>query len=59
MLKKWGDLQVSLAQTRQKYIPMFEKVLPGKKVALFAQIDRRLYTLMDLQTASEVPLVIQ
>ena len=59
MLKKWGDLQVNLAQTRQKYIPMFEKVLPGKKVALFAQIDRRLYTLMDLQTSSEVPLVIQ
>lgn len=59
MLKKWGDLQVLLAQTRQKYVPLFEKVLPGKKVALFAQIDRRLYNLMDLQTSSEVPLVIQ
>jgi len=34
-------------------------VLPGKKAALFFQIDRRLYALMDLQTASEVPLVLQ
>jgi hypothetical protein len=59
MLKRWGELQVATAQTRQKYLPMFEKVLPGKKAALFFQIDRRLYALMDLQTASEVPLVLQ
>ena len=59
MLKRWGDWQVSLAQTRQKYIPIVRKVLPGKKAALFFQIDRRLYTLMDVQIASEIPLVIQ
>ena len=34
-------------------------MLPGKKAALFFQIDRRLYELMDLQVASQVPLVIQ
>ena len=44
---------------RQKFAPLFEKVLSGKKAALFFQIDRRLYALMDLQTASEVPLVLQ
>jgi len=59
MIKQWADIQVGLAQTRQKYIPMFEKVVPGKKAALFLQIDRRLYELMDLQIASEVPLVLQ
>ena len=59
MIKQWADIQVGLAQTRQKYIPMFEKVVPGKKAALFLQIDRRLYGLMDLQIASEVPLVLQ
>ena len=59
MIKRWSQIQVELAQARQKYIPLFEKVLPGKKAALFFQIDRRLYGLMDLQTASEVPLVIQ
>ena len=59
MLKRWSDIQVRLAQTRQKYVPLFERVIPGKKAALFLQIDRRLYALMDLQTASEIPLVIQ
>lgn len=59
MIKRWSDIQVRQAQTRQKYIPIIEKVLPGKKAALFFQIDRRLYALMDIQVASEVPLVIQ
>ena len=59
MLKRWSDEQVALAQTRQKYIPLVQKVIPGKKAALFFQIDRRLYAAMDLQVASEIPLVIQ
>jgi len=59
MIKRWSEIQVGLAQTRQKYIPIVEKVVPGKKAALFFQIDRRLYELMDLQVASAVPLVIQ
>jgi hypothetical protein len=59
MLKKWSDLQVQTAQTRQKYVPMVEKVIPGSKAARFFQIDRRLYAMMDLQTTSEVPLLTQ
>jgi hypothetical protein len=59
MIKRWSDIQVLQAQTRQKYVPLFEKVIPGKKAALFLQVDRRLYALMDLQVASEVPLVLQ
>jgi hypothetical protein len=59
MIKRWSQIQVELAQTRQRYVPVVEKVLPGKKAALFFQIDRRLYELMDLQVASQVPLVIQ
>ena len=59
MIKRWSDLQVALAQTRQKYVPLIQKVLPGRKAALFFQIDRRLYALMDLQVASEIPLIVQ
>ena len=59
MIKRWSEIQVELAQTRHKYVPLVEKTLPGKKAALFFQIDRRLYELMDLQVASQVPLVIQ
>jgi len=59
MIKRWSDIQVDVAKTRQKYIPLVEQVIPGRKAALFFQIDRRLYALMDIQTASQIPLVIQ
>jgi len=59
MIKRWSDIQVEVAKTRQRYVPLVEKVIPGRKAALFFQIDRRLYALMDIQTASEIPLVIQ
>jgi len=59
MIKRWSTIQVELAQTRLKFVPLVEKVISGKKAALFFQIDRRLYALMDLQTASQVPLVLQ
>jgi hypothetical protein len=59
MIKRWSDIQVEQAKTRQKWVPLIEKVIPGKKAALFFQIDRRLYALMDMQVASEIPLVIQ
>jgi hypothetical protein len=59
LISRWADIQVKQAQTRQKYIPIVEKVIPGRKAALFFQIDRRLYALMDLQVASQIPLVAQ
>ena len=59
LLKKSGEIQTGMLQVRQKYVPLVEKALPGKKAALFFQIDRRLHMLIDLQIASEVPLVIQ
>ena len=59
MIKRWVEIQIGRDQLRQKYIPLFEKVIPGRKVALFFQIDRRLYALLDIQVSSEVPLIIQ
>ena len=59
MIKKWADMQVELTQVRLKYIPIIGKVLPGRKTALFFQIDRRLYALMDLQTSALLPLMAQ
>jgi hypothetical protein len=59
MIKRWAEIQIGQAQTRQKYIPLFEKAIPATKVARFYQIDRRLYLLLDLQVASQVPLILQ
>ena len=59
LIRKWAEIQVQQAQTRQKYIPLIEKTIPGKKAALFFQVDRRLYALMDMQVARQIPLVVQ
>jgi hypothetical protein len=58
-MKRWGHLLVEIAQTRERYIPLFEKVVPAKKSAVFFQIDRRLYSLLELQVVTEMPLLIQ
>jgi hypothetical protein len=57
LVNKWAQVDQSAVQLRTKYIPMFQKVLPGKKATLFFQLDRRLGVLLDLQLASEIPLV--
>lgn len=49
----------SAAQLRQKYVPIVGKVLPGKKTALFFQLDRRLVMLIDIQLATQIPMVQQ
>ena len=59
MLDKWVKVQGEQVKVRQKYIPLFEKVIPAKKAALFFQIDRRLYALMDLQVSTFLPLNTQ
>lgn len=59
MIKRWAEILVEQAKTRQKYIPLVEKVIPPRKAAMFFQVDRRLYALLDLQVSSEVPLIIQ
>jgi len=55
--KRSVDIDGSMSNLRQKYVPLFAKVLNGKSEALFFQIDKRLALLIDLQLASEIPLV--
>ena len=57
LVNKWAQADQSAVQLRTKYIPMFQNVLPGKKATLFFQLDRRISVLLDLQLASEIPLV--
>ena len=56
-IKRWLALDGDNTQLRLKYIPEFEKVLSPKKTAMFFQIDRRLGMVIELQLASQVPLV--
>jgi hypothetical protein len=59
LIKRWSTIQLELAKTRLKHVDIINNAIPGRKAALFFQVDRRLYALMDLQVASEIPLVIQ
>jgi hypothetical protein len=47
----------SFVQLRQKYVPIFQKVLSGKKTAMFFQMDKRVGLMIDLQLASMIPIV--
>jgi hypothetical protein len=53
------EVDASVTQLRLRYRPLFQKVLAGKKTALFFQIDRRLVMLIDLQLSSQMPLAGQ
>jgi hypothetical protein len=56
-IKRWLSYDQDNTQLRLKYIPEFEKVISHKKTAMFFQIDRRVSMLIELQLASQVPLV--
>jgi Spy/CpxP family protein refolding chaperone len=53
------EVDQSVAELRQRYIPIFEKVISPKKTAVFMQLDRRLVLLIDIQLSSSIPLVQQ
>ena len=56
-IKRWLALDQDNTQLRLKYRPEFEKVVSHKKTAMFFQIDRRVSMLIELQLASQVPLM--
>ena len=55
--RQWLDMDIQVAQLRQKYVPIVSKVLDGKKTATFFQLDRRIAMMLELQVASQMPLV--
>jgi hypothetical protein len=56
-VRDWMDVDVSIGQLRQKYVPIVSEVLNGRKTATFFQLDRRISMMIDLQLASQIPIV--
>lgn len=56
-IKGRAAVEESLMQLRLNYFPIFHKSLSGKSTARFFQMDWRLGLIMDLQLASQTPLV--
>jgi hypothetical protein len=59
IVKQWQDVDIQAAQLRAKYLPVFIQAVGGKTAATFAQIDRRISMMIDLQLGRAVPLVQQ
>ena len=57
LIRRWLDTDIAASNLRQKYVPIFREVLPGKTAATFFQLDRRISTMIDLQVTSQLPLV--
>lgn len=57
LIRRWLQTDIEQARLRQRYVPIFRKVLPGKKAATFFQLDRRISMMIDVQVTSQLPLV--
>jgi len=56
-IKGRAEVEESILQLRVKYLPIFRRVLSGKTSALFTQMEWRLALVVDLQLASQVPMI--
>jgi hypothetical protein len=57
LTKRSLAVDAKVTALRTKYVPIFNGVLPGTKTATFFQLDRRIGMMIDLQLASQFPLV--
>ena len=56
-MKRWNGVDASVVELRGKYMPTFRKVLSAKNTLAFFQLDRRTQMMIDLQLASQIPIV--
>jgi hypothetical protein len=57
MVNLLAESDQTIISLRMQYLPKFQQVLPGAKAALFMQLDRRLDYLMNVQMASQLPML--
>ena len=56
LMKQWMDVDIAAAQLRAKYLPIMAQAIGDKNATTFAQIDRRIALMIELQLASRLPL---
>ena len=55
----WLSAEADRVKVRRDYLEQFEKVLPGKKVVRFYQIDNKMDAVLRYDLAAEIPVVEQ
>ena len=58
LVRKMLGVDQAVAELRLRYTTIFNNVIPGRKTAVFFQLDRRLVMLIDLQLASQIPMIV-
>jgi Spy/CpxP family protein refolding chaperone len=56
-MKRATAVDQELVALRQRYIPVFERVIPAKKTALWYQIDRHIDLIFNLHLSSMIPMM--
>jgi len=56
-MRRWLELDEMAVQLRSKYLPLVKDALPGKKAATFFQLDERISMMINLEFASQLPLL--
>ena len=57
LIKGVFKLEGKRTKLKKKYFKKFDKVLPSKTVAKFFQLENQILLLIDLQIASQLPLI--
>jgi hypothetical protein len=58
LIHSLADADTAISNLRLEYLPKFKQALPGgTKAELFFQLDRRLDYLMNVQMASQLPVI--
>ena len=56
-MRRWLEVDQKVVQLRSQYLPLVGEALPGKKAATFFQLDERIAMMIDLEFASQLPLL--
>ncbi len=57
MVQRLSSIESKTVKLRDEYWPKFEKALGARRAAKFYQVDNRLSTMINVQLASEIPLI--
>ncbi|HTB92278.1 MAG TPA: hypothetical protein VK728_05575 [Candidatus Sulfotelmatobacter sp.] len=55
--RRWLEVDEKVVQLRSKYFLLIREALPGKKAATFFQLDERISMMINLEIASQLPLL--
>jgi len=56
-MRRWLEIDEKVVHLRGQYLPIVSDALPGKKAATFFQLDERIGMMIDLEFASQLPLL--